>query len=145
MEKYILASLVATAGMATAFQAILNTSLGKIAGTLEGAFISFGVGTVVAAGLLAVGTGRGQLTAATHAPWYLFIGGALGLFYVFSIIRATPQIGVVAAMSAGIAGQLLAGVIFDHLGILGTARIPFDIWRGLGVVLLIVALRLILR
>lgn len=137
--------MVASAGMAVAFQAIVNSQLGKSVGPLEASFISFGVGTIIGAILVFAGVGHGQLGAAANAPWYLFIGGALGLTYVFSITRSAPTIGIAAVMAAGIAGQLIAGVIFDHFGVLGTPRIPFDIWRGVGIVLLLAGVRLILR
>ena len=78
MDKYLLVAMVAVAGAAIALQSITNSKMGQITGVLESSFISFGVGTLVAALLLVFGVGRGDLAAATGAPWYLFIGGAAG-------------------------------------------------------------------
>ena len=54
-----------------------------------------------------------------------------------------PKLGATRLIVLVVAGQLLASVIFDHFGLIGYAVRPFNGWRALGCVLLVVAVVII--
>lgn len=58
-------------------------------------------------------------------------------------ILAVPKIGVIAASISTVVGQLGAGIVIDHFGFFGGAQITFNWQRGLAIVLMLIALRLI--
>jgi transporter family-2 protein len=73
---------------------------------------------------------------AVHQPWWMLIGGAMGLLIVFTVTFAGPRIGVAATVGILIAGQLVAGAAIDRWGLFGSDRIPLHWPRLLGLALL---------
>ncbi|MFZ1814334.1 MAG: DMT family transporter [Rhizobiaceae bacterium] len=107
-------------GVAIAVQASVNGALGRAAGdTLIATLISFLVGSLCL--LVFVGL-RGQFPTRTllgTAPWWAWIGGALGAFYVWSAAWTVPRLGVLTLAAAVITGQLLASMLIDTSGAFG--------------------------
>jgi transporter family-2 protein len=131
-------------GIATGVQAGVNALLGRKIGTIEGAFVSFMVGTV-ALFLLMLFFGKGNLGQMFNLPRWQLTGGLLGSFFVLIMVMAVPKIGVATTLIAVISGQLLASTVIDHFGLLGGRQIPIDWQRGLGLVLLAAAMFLFYR
>ena len=71
-------------------------------------------------------------------PWYAWLGGFYGAFFVAVAAFAAPRLGVGVLLTAAIAGQLLGAIVLDHFGLLGLARNPITVTRvaGIGLVLL---------
>jgi transporter family-2 protein len=139
--KWIWLLLAVLAGMAVGTQAGINGALGKKVGTLEGALISFGIGTVSLL-LLAIFFGKGNILSAVSVPKWQLTGGLLGAFYVFVMVLIVPQIGAASAIIAIIVGQLLITSAIDHFGWIGAKQIPLDWRRIIGLVLMAAALLL---
>lgn len=138
MSKSLLALLVAAmAGAAMAVQGTLNSVLGKVIGLLEATFVVHIVGTAVILGaILAVRRGFGDLTLVGEAPWYTYLGGALGVVIIISVAFSIPRTGVANATTAIIVGQVLAALLIDHFGLFGLKEIPFTWGKGIGLVFL---------
>ena len=101
---------------------------------------------VVALGIVLVG--QRSLSAFSRAfeqPWWMLLGGLLGLFIVMTITIAGSRIGVAATVGILIAGQLVAGAAIDRFGFFGTARIGLTLPRAVGLVLLGVGAALSLK
>lgn len=130
--------LAMLAGVLIAVQAPTNAILGKASGSpIIAAFISFVVGTI-ALGAFVARTPSGLFAPELRSvPWYAWIGGLYGAFFVAVAAFGAPRIGVGPLVTAAIAGQLLAGVILDHYGLLGLARQPVGIEKIAGVVLVL--------
>lgn len=109
------------AGMLIAAQGAINGRLAShVGGPIQAALISFSVGWIVLFALniaLRHSIPAGQAVAAV--PWWAWLGGALGAFMVAMAATAVPRIGVAAWVSAVIAGQLMAAVVYDQLGAFG--------------------------
>lgn len=73
---------------------------------------------------------------AIHQPWWMLLGGVMGLIIVFTVTYSGPRIGVAATVGILIAGQLVAGAAIDRWGLLGSDRIPLHWPRLLGIALL---------
>jgi len=127
-------------GACIAIQAPINAQLGRDLGLpFAAAFVSF------AAGAIALGLVTFAVSAATSttihwgapAPWLFVAGGLLGTVYVTSAVVLTPQIGAAAVMALAVTGQLLAGLLSDRFGFMGTAVRELTLGRIAGAVLLV--------
>jgi len=114
--------IVAIAGCAVALQTPINAALGRSIGSgVVAATVSFGTGFLV---LLAISVIMGQgasLTRIAAAPPILMLGGALGAFYVWSVIWAIPTLGALTTIMALILGQLAGALVLDATGLFGLA------------------------
>lgn len=131
-------------GAAVGTQAAVNGALGRSIGVVEAALVSFVVGTLALA-LSAVVFGRGSVTEVLSVPRWQLLGGLLGAFYVFTIVLASPRIGVTSTLMAVITGQMLTGALIDHFGLVAGRQVPLDRQRVLGLVLMAAALFLFYR
>lgn len=144
MNSTLALILSVVAGLLAGIQTPVNAALGKTIGFLESSLVSFAVG----AGAMAVVVsfiGRGNLNAITRVPLYLLAGGLLGATLFTIVIMAAPVIGTATTLAAVVVGQMTAALIFDHFGLLGVARVPIDVSRLGGLVLLFLGLRLMTR
>jgi transporter family-2 protein len=53
------------------------------------------------------------------APWWVWVGGALGAFYVLGSIVTAPRLGAVTLVAVILAGQAAASLVIDHFGWVG--------------------------
>lgn len=130
--------LAFAAGAFLPIQAGLNTRLGKsIESPVYASMISFVIGALAV--LLYIGLTKQQVTWAgiRSAPAYVWIAGALGAFYVTVIILAFPQIGPALTFGLVVAGQMTAAILLDHFHILTAHQHTINIWRILGVIMIV--------
>jgi transporter family-2 protein len=107
-------------GVFLASQAPINAALAKSLGDpVLAACISFGIGFVILAVLSAVRGAWPSGSAMAAAPWWSWLGGLLGAFYVAVVIWGVPQLGVVSTVVALIFGQVAAALILDAVGAFG--------------------------
>lgn len=123
-------------GAASALQSTVNGRLGVVVGPLNAAVVSTTVGLV---SLVAFALASRQLDPAQVAksPPVLLVGGALGAFFVTSIIYVVPRLGVVTAVMLAILGQLAIAALTDELGLFGNPRIGLTAPRLVGMVLVV--------
>ena len=127
-------------------QAIINNSL-RVAvgsGAVFAALINFLVGSVI---LVVVCMVSGEkwgsvLKLSSVAPWQL-MGGLLGALFVFGTTLLAPRIGVATMLSLVIAGQVLASLVFDRVGIMGMIERELSVPRAIGAALVIVGVLMV--
>jgi transporter family-2 protein len=90
------------------------------------------------------GTGTG-LRGLQSAPPSAYLGGVLGIGYVLGAIFAIPNVGVVVAVCAAIAGQMIGSLLADTFGWFGVSKVPLDPLRLVGIGLLLVGVLLVQR
>jgi transporter family-2 protein len=109
------------AGAALPVQFGINAQLSSwLDSPVRAAFVSFLTGAIilaVAAALLFKPLPSGSRLG--HAPWWVWIGGAFGAFYVVGSIVAAPRLGAATVVAVIVAGQSLASVVVDHYGWVG--------------------------
>ena len=138
--------LAVSAGLAGSVQVAVMSRLGERIGVFQALGFSTLLTAVLALGLLVVtrrsvaGYGR-----ALHQPWWMLLGGVMGLLIVFTVTYAGPRIGVAATVGILIAGQLAMGAAIDRWGLFRSERIPLHWPRLLGIALLAVGAALSLR
>jgi len=129
----------ALAGMGIATQALVNTRLGTVAGSpTVAAMISFAVGLVsLAIVLMFQPAGTVKLHQLSAAPWWAFVGGSLGAFFIVVTMYGLPRVGAAAWLSAAVLGQLSYSLIADHFGFFGVTVHPVTLPRLAGIALVI--------
>ena len=147
MNGALLSLILAVIGGALlSIQAPTNAILGKASGSpIIAAFISFLIGTVALGAAVGVSSGKLFAPGLRQVPWYAWLGGFYGAFFVAVAAFGAPRVGVGVLLTAAIAGQLAAALILDHYGLLGLARHPITLSRGLGFALVVVGAVLVRR
>jgi len=145
MPQTLITVLIAIVGSGLAVQAAANARLGAVLQLpIASALWNFLLGTVLLAVLTFSGVfGRPTLAHVQVAPWWVWIGGALGALFVTTTILAVPRVGTVATFGAIICGQFVGAVLIDTYGWLGVEAIPLSATRVLGVALLVAGVFLI--
>ena len=124
-------------GVVLPFQAGVNAELGDwLNSPVRAAFVSFVVGTLVL-GVAAALVFRPLPSWARlgEAPWWVWIGGALGAFYVAAAIVTAPKLGAAQLVALVVAGQALASLVVDQFGWVGFEAKPISAGRAVGIVL----------
>ena len=138
--------LAVAAGLAGSLQVALMSRLGERIGVLGALAFSTALTAVIALLILVVARGSlGAFSRAVHQPWWMLLGGIMGLLIVFTVTYSGPRIGVAATVGILIAGQLVMGAAIDRWGLFGSQRIALHGPRLLGIGLLAVGAALSLR
>jgi bacterial/archaeal transporter family-2 protein len=139
-------ALAVSAGLAGSVQVALMSRLGERIGVVEALAFSTLLTAVLAFGFLLIARRSSQGYArALHQPWWMLLGGVMGLLIVFTVTYAGPRIGVAATVGILIAGQLAMGAAIDRWGLFGSERIALHLPRLIGIALLAVGAALSLR
>lgn len=133
---FILMALVA--GLSVPTQAGINAQLGLWARSpVLASTISFAVGTLtLIVYSLVTRIPLPSLTTVGNHPWWIWIGGTLGAFFVTSTIILVPKLGATTMVALILAGQMFASLLLDHFGWLGYPLHPISLGRVVGVLLL---------
>jgi transporter family-2 protein len=125
------------AGAMLPFQFGVNAQLSHWVGSpIRAAFVSFLVGTIALLIVSAfVRKPLPSLARLGHVPWWVWIGGLLGAFYVAGSIVTAPKLGAVTLAAAIVFGQTLASVLVDQFGWVGFKEQHASPGRLVGVVL----------
>ena len=145
MDRGLAVLIMAIVGGCIALQAPINAGLGRSTGNFAAATISFAVGTVLLAAIVAISGRTEGLSNVSHVEWYYLLGGALGAAYVFSALALVSQIGAGGVAAATVTGQLTTSVLLDRIGFLGLEQTPLTLSRVLGVALLLAGTYLVVR
>ena len=139
-------ALAVAAGLAGSVQVALMSRLGERIGVLEALAFSTAVTAGIAVVILVLAHhSLAGFARAVHQPWWMLLGGVMGLVIVLSITYAGPRIGITATVGILIAGQLAMGAAIDRWGLFGSDRIALHWPRVLGIALLAVGAALSLK
>ena len=137
--------IAAAAGVLMAVQGSINGSLGRIIGTWEGSFMVHAVGLLLIAALVFIfGVGQGGLAKIKEVPWYLYLGGIINVIIILGVMLSIGQIGAAKATTAIICGQLAMALIVESFGLFGLQQASFTWTKGLGLLLMGIAAKLLL-
>lgn len=146
LGRGVAAAITAAVGVMVAFQAPINSRLGKAVGTFPAAAVSFAVGTLALVAITLLFGGRfGRIGEARSLPWWVYIGGLFGAAFVTASLVTVRTLGATGVIAGIIAGQLTASVLIDQLGLVGVPRHPVSALRIVGVALLALGTYLVVR
>src|SRR5215510_3689339 len=142
MESIILIGLIG--GSAVGLQSPLASMITQRLGLFESVFIVHLGGAIIALIPLLIYSG-GKLSEWRNLPWYALGAGIFGLVVIGSISYMIPRIGIAAAITTIVAGQLLVGTVLDHFGLLGATPRSMDPTRAFGLAIVLVGVWLTVR
>lgn len=146
MSRSLAVVLTAVAGCFVGLQAPINARLGRQIGGAQAATVSFLVGTAALILYTSLSKGGlGNIGKAGGAPWWAFVGGLLGAFYVAVALLAVRTLGASGLTALVVAGQLAIAVAIDRFGLLGIAKQHIGASRAVGLVLLLAGVVLVVR
>jgi len=145
MEPVLLIILIGLAGgIAVGLQSPLASMLSQRLGIFESVFIVHLGGAILALIPLLFYSG-GRLSQWRSVPWYALCAGIFGLVVISAISYMIPRVGVAAAITTVVAGQLLVGMMLDHFGLLGASERALDLTRVSGMIVVLVGVWLTVR
>ena len=132
METIFLIILIGLAGgIAVGIQSPMASMITERLGLFESVFIVHIGGAIIALLPLLI-YGGGKLSQWRSVPWYVLGAGVFGVVVIAAISFTIPRVGVAAAITTVVAGQILAGALIDHYGLLETHLRPMDLTRAIG-------------
>lgn len=144
MDKLVWIVLVLLAGALLPIQAGLNARMGKaIANPVWASLISFIVGLIALLVFIMVTKQKLNIAGMTAVPKIYWVAGVLGAFYVTVMVLAFPRIGAALTFSLIVAGQLVISLLLDHYQVLVQQQHSINIYRVLGLLLIIAGVILI--
>jgi bacterial/archaeal transporter family-2 protein len=113
-------------------------------GTVSFAVATAGMALVFLLTAIATKTPKPQMGALPNMPWWGWLGGFVGAYYVVTVFMAIPEIGTAATVGLTIVGQQLVSMLVDRYGLLRLPQRPISGLRLTGVALLLAGVTLIL-
>lgn len=133
-------------GVAMATQTAINTQLRDyLHSPIQAAFISFLVGTVILGLLTLFQQPKFSLVELAQIPWYLWLGGGLGVYAISMSIYTAPKLGLLSLSALIIFAQIAMSMLYDHFAWFGGNKIPISWSRILGALTIFVGVILTLQ
>jgi bacterial/archaeal transporter family-2 protein len=111
---------------------------------LRATLVSFFVGTLaLAIVMLVAARDWPPLSRVESAPWWIWVGGLLGAFYVLGSVVAAPKLGAATLVAVILAGQAVASLLVDHFGWVGFEENPVTLGRLAGIAFVAVGVALV--
>jgi len=137
--------LAAFAGAVVPFQSAINSNLARGLGhplwaTLASLLVSV---LVLLPVILALRLPLPSMAFISKAPLWMWAGGAFGVCFVALAVVLLPKLGASGFVALALAGQVIASMALDHLGLFGLVEKQLTVSRVLGAVLLIAGVVLI--
>ena len=135
-------------GASVPVQTGINNQLKKyLNSTVIATAVSFTIGTIFLfiAYFLTSQSLKINVNSLNNQPWWIYLGGILGIFYPFGTIILFPHLGSTQTVILPIFGQILMGLLTDNFGWFGLPIHSFTFIRFIGVILIIIGLILFIR
>jgi bacterial/archaeal transporter family-2 protein len=125
------------AGAMLPFQFGINSVLARyVDGSARASLVSFAVGTLALfVAVLVFFRGAPSMERVAEAPWWVWVGGLLGAFYVLGSVVTAPKLGAATLVALILAGQAAASLTVDHFGLVGFEENPITPGRLAGIAL----------
>jgi len=141
---WVLIFMAFIAGMVLPVQFSINAQLRHAIGSpVTASAISFLVGTLALALLMALTKQPAMWKNAFSEPAWIWIGGLIGAFYVFATIILIPHLGAGTTVAWILTGQVIASLVIDHFGLFDVSTHAISAERLLGALLIIVGVFLV--
>lgn len=114
--------------------AVMARSLGS---PMVAACISIAISLIAVLALSLAFGGSADLSQVRGLPWWIVLGGLVGVLFVAGGVVVAPALGVALFFVCVIAGQLLGSMVADHVGAFGMAVQPVSLTKLLGLALVL--------
>jgi len=144
MQIWLVILIGLLGGVGVGMQVPIAGAMGQRVGGIASSFIIHLSGAIFS-GLFLFLRGGEKIRDWTTLPWYMLIAGIFGLILYLTINVTLPRLGSTMMVSLIIVGQLMAGVVIDHFGLLGVVTRHIDLPRAIGLVVLVLGAYLIAK
>ena len=146
-ELVLLMPLALGIGIAMTTQTAINSQLKEyLYSPLQAALLSFLMGTIVLAVLVFFQSAhKPSMTTLAQIPWFLWLGGCLGVYAISISIYTAPKLGFLTLSGFMIFGQVISSMLLDHFGLIGTEKTPVNGQRLLGGIVIFMGVLLTLH
>ena len=125
-------------GVVLTLHLTMNAQVGVIVKNSKmGNAIFWTIGAITALIIGATAWDSTVFTRLKDVPIWLLTAGMMGAALVFGIAWTLPQVGAGTAFVLMIAGQVIAGMLFSHFGVLGSPVEPISFIKVVGALLLV--------
>ncbi|TGA95832.1 DMT family transporter [Sporolactobacillus shoreae] len=141
------------AGMLSPIQTSINSELrNAVHSPLVASLVSFSVGTVALILLVLLIEHRRLFKTnplekgkrvISKSPWWLWIGGVLGVIFVTANIFLLPMIGAALTVVLALCGQMVIALVIDHFGWFGVPKHSINVQRIFGIIVMVAGIFLI--
>lgn len=133
---FLLLPLALGIGIAMSLQTTINSQLREyLHSPIQAALLSFLIGTILLAFLVSFQSdAKPTFTELRTVPWYLWIGGCLGVYAISMSIYAAPKLGLLSLSGLIIFGQITMSMLVDHFGLFDTDKTPVNWQRLVGAI-----------
>lgn len=146
-QMLLLIPFVLGIGIALTFQTAINSQLREYLNSpLQAALFSFLIGTIALSVLVFFQpVAKPNWQTLTQLPWFLWLGGLLGVYAMSMSIYSAPKLGLLSLSGLIIFGQIVMSMCLDHFGLLGTEKTAINWQRLLGGVVIFIGVLLTLQ
>ena len=124
------------AGSLVSLQNIFNSKVNEHTGSWSTTTLVLGMGFIASLVMGLITQGTGMFSLQHMQPWYWF-SGVIGVGVVICLVQATKLLGATYAISIVLTAQLGFALLWDSLGWLGLAKVPFTLNQLLGVLVIV--------
>lgn len=111
--------LAVLCGIIVATMSIFNGQVSNVFGTYIGTLIIHVVGLITFIIVMIV---KKQKLTRNYLPIYFYFGGVIGVFTVIFQVNAIGEIGTALLTALGLLGQMIASLILQIYGLLGSKK-----------------------
>ena len=146
-QLLMLTSLALAIGILLTVQTAINSQLRHyLHSPLQAALLSFMVGTIVLSILVLLqNSEKPTLQQLFNIPWYLWLGGCLGVYAITVSLYTAPKLGFLTLSALIIFGQIVMSMIVDQYGLFATEKTALNWQRLLGSVVIFIGVLLTLQ
>lgn len=125
-------------GILMSVQGVFNTEVTKQSSIwAAAAFVQITALAVCVTAWLATGREGTIKQLFQVTPRYMLLGGVLGAFITFTVIKSVGKLGPAKAIAAIVISQVLAAYLIELFGLFGCEQVRFEWKKLIGVVLMI--------
>lgn len=127
-------------GFGLPLQTAINSKLRRIVGSpLLSSMVSFTVGTIFLASITLILSHNLNIASAVFKqPWWIWIGGLLGVVYLTGNIVLFPHLGSVQTVIMPVVGQLIMSMLIDNFGWFYSPQHSLNLIRIIGCALVFI-------
>ena len=124
-------------GALMSVQGVFNTQVTKQSGIwVANAFVQF-TALLVCLAFWLLGERSSFASLFKVEPKYMLLGGAIGAFITYTVIKSMEQLGPAQAVMFIVSSPLIVAYVIEVLGLFGAEKQPFEVKRLLGMGIMI--------
>ena len=127
-------------GALMSIQGVFNTQVTKASGIwAASAFVQF-TALLVCMGAWLIMERGSLMQVFTVQPKYMLLGGAIGAFITYTVIRSMDMLGPAKAVLLIVVAQLLVAYLIELFGLFGSDKQPWEWRKAIGMAVAIVGI-----